>query len=75
VSVDAVETRVSVMPARFVKLPLAERATGYTVAAMETKIARGVWLHGYEYVRAPDGAILIDLKGYETWAAGQRRAG
>jgi hypothetical protein len=56
-------------------LPLAEVATGFSVAAMETKIARGVWLEGHEYVRAPDKSVLIDLQGYELWAAGQRRAG
>ena len=72
---EAVEARVAVRPARYVKLPLAEAATGFSVAAMETKIARGVWLEGHEYVRAPDKSILIDLRGYELWAAGQRRAG
>ena len=74
-SVEAVETRVTVRPARYVKLPLAEAVTGFSVAAMETKIARGVWLENREYVRAPDKSVLIDLQGYELWAAGQRRAG
>jgi hypothetical protein len=65
---------VRAKPARFVRLALAEALTGYTVSAMETKIARGVWLEDFEYVRAPDNAILIDMEGYELWAKGQRRA-
>ena len=65
----------TIAPARYVQLPLAEAATGYSIRAMQTKILRGVWLEGHEYVRAPDKAILIDLRGYELWAAGQRRAG
>jgi hypothetical protein len=65
---------VRTKPARFVRLALAEALTGYTVSAMETKIARGVWLEDFEYVRAPDNAILIDMEGYELWATGHRRA-
>ena len=40
--------------------------------AIETKIKRGVWLEGKEYIRAPDRSILIDMEGYERWAVGQR---
>lgn len=61
--------------ARFVRIKVAAAITGYTERAIETKILRGVWLERHEYVRAPDGAILIDMEGYARWAAGQRRAG
>lgn len=64
-----------ISPSRYVKLKLFESLTGYTVEAVETKIKRGVWLEGHEYVRAPDKALLIDLQGYEKWAGNQRRAG
>jgi hypothetical protein len=63
-----------VTPARFVRIPLAEALTGYTAEAISTKVKRGVWLEGKEYIRAPDGSILIDLEGYERWAVGQRQA-
>lgn len=66
---------VALHPARFVSLELASTITGYSVRAMQTKIDRGVWLDGHEYIRAPDGRILVDIKGYELWAVGQRRAG
>ena len=57
-------------PSRFVTIPLAKALTGYTVSAIETKIARGVWVEGREWRRAPDGRVLIDLRGYERWVEG-----
>lgn len=41
--------------------------TGYTPAAIHLKISRGVWLNGREYTKAPDGNILVSIKGYEDW--------
>jgi hypothetical protein len=61
-----------VQPARFVTIPLAELLTGYTTAAIETKIARGVWVEGREWRRAPDGRVLIDMRGYENVGADGR---
>jgi hypothetical protein len=62
-----------VAPSRFVRIPLAAHLTGYTAEAIMTKVKRGVWLEGKEYIRAPDGSILIDMEGYERWAVGQRQ--
>jgi hypothetical protein len=67
---------VTVAPARYVLLPVANLITGYTVKAMERKIERGDWLEGKVWRRAPDGHILIDLVGYENWVrllCGSRR--
>jgi hypothetical protein len=64
----------TLVSARLVKPPVAAQLTGYTVEAIHTKIKRGVWLEGHEYIRAPDGNILIDMEGYHRWAAGQRQA-
>ena len=64
-----------IAPSRYVKLPLFEQLSGYSVEAVETKIKRGVWLEGHEYVRAPDKNLLVDLVGYEKWAGNQRREG
>lgn len=58
------------MTARFVTLDKAEAETGYTEKAMRNKIDRGVWVQGRQWVRAPDGRILIDLWGYDEWASG-----
>ena len=59
------------MAARFVRIPKFCEDTGYTKGAVETKIARGVWLQGKEYLRAPDNCVLIDMEGYNRWAAKQ----
>jgi hypothetical protein len=58
---------LSVLPARYVLLPLANALTGYTVKAMERKIERGDWPEGRVWKRAPDGHVMIDLVGYERW--------
>jgi hypothetical protein len=54
-------------PRRYVTLELAELCTGYTVRAMQSKIGRGDWIENREYVRAPDGRLLVDLEGYDRW--------
>ena len=59
---------VQVLPARFVRLELATVITGYTVKAMYRKIEAGVWQETREWVRAPDGHLLLDRFGYERWA-------
>jgi len=64
----------AVAPARYVTIALAAALHGYTVDAIETKIARGVWTEGREYRRAPDGRILVDMRGVERWVEGQSLA-
>jgi hypothetical protein len=41
--------------------------TGYTDKAVRHKVALGVWLEGKEYVRAPDGHIVINMDNYYKW--------
>ena len=53
--------------ARYVRLPLFEKLTGYTQKAVRRKIETGAWLEGREYRRAPDGHIIVDLQGYYKW--------
>lgn len=48
--------------------------TGYTDDAVRAKISGGKWLEGTVWVKAPDGAILIDLEGYESWVEGREYA-
>jgi hypothetical protein len=62
---------VTVNPARYVLLPLANIITGYTVKAMQGKIQRGDWQEGKVWRRAPDGRIHIDLVGYERSVEGR----
>jgi len=62
---------MNVAPARYVLIELAEAVTGYTVKAIENKIARGEWRQGREWKYAPDGRIVIDLEGYKKWVESQ----
>jgi hypothetical protein len=54
-----------------VRLPLFEVLTGYSPNAVEKKIQSGAWTQGREYKRAPDGHVLVDMRGYERWVEGQ----
>ncbi len=58
---------VVITPARYVLLPVATLMTGYTVKAIQCKIARGDWQEGKVWRRAPDGRIFIDTVGFERW--------
>ena len=50
------------------RIPLFCQETGYSEKAVARKIEDDVWVEGREYVRAPDGRLLIDTEGYEAWA-------
>lgn len=42
--------------------------TGYSPDAVRSKIARGDWKQGREYIKAPEKRILINIEGFEKWA-------
>ena len=47
--------------------PLAATLTGYSPKAIRRKIESGVWLEGREFRKAPDGHVLISMRGYQQW--------
>lgn len=55
---------------RYIRIALFTAQTGWTEKAVRRKIEDGVWVQGREYRRAPDGALLIDVEGYEKWVEG-----
>ena len=59
--------RTAMTGARYVRIKRFAELTGYTEKAIYRKIADGVWIHGREYRRAPDGSLCIDLEGYQKW--------
>jgi hypothetical protein len=67
----ASEFAVTVTPARYVLLHLANVLTGYSVKAMQNKIACSVWQQDKVWKRAPDGRILIDMVGFHKWVEGR----
>lgn len=54
--------------------PVAVSFMGYTEKAAERKIEEGIWRENREYIRAPDGHIMIDVEGVQRWAENQKRA-
>jgi hypothetical protein len=51
----------------YVTISVAAAITGYSAKAIRRKIESGIWLEGREFRRAPDGHVLISVKGYELW--------
>ncbi|WP_434557999.1 hypothetical protein [Pseudomonas sp. Z4-20] len=43
--------------------------SGYTEAAIRSKISDGAWIKDQVWRRAPDNRILIDVHGFEEWVA------
>ncbi len=64
----ASQASITVTPAPYVLIPLAAAMTGYSEKAIRRKIEEGHWVEGREWRKAPDGHILISLKGFEKWA-------
>lgn len=52
---------------RHVKLSKFHELTGYSSNAVHQKIAKGVWIEGIHYVKAPDGRLMVDLEAYDAW--------
>ena len=62
---------VVLAPAKYVLIPLARVITGYSEKAIERKIEEGIWTHGKEWIRAPDGRRHICIPGVERWIEGR----
>jgi hypothetical protein len=60
---------------RWVTIKKFSEMSGYTANAVRSKIKRGDWLEGHVWIKAPDGRILIDVVGYESWVASKETAG
>jgi len=69
---DASDPIVMLAPAAYVTIKHAAMITGYSQIAIRRKIEDGKWLEGREWVKAPDGRVLISMRGYERWAEQDR---
>lgn len=63
---EVAERPALVSHARFVTITLAATITGLTRKAIESKIARRVWLENKHY-RKVDGNVWIDTREIEKW--------
>ena len=57
---------------RFTTIKKFSALSGYSEAAIRTKISKGVWAKDQIWVRAPDGRVLIEVKGFNRWVVGQK---
>jgi hypothetical protein len=64
---DLAQWAATPIRADYATIPVAAAITGYSAKAIRRKIEAGVWLEGREFRRAPDGHVLISVKGYESW--------
>lgn len=69
---DGIVTLEQVPP--YMLIRRAAEVTGYSVRAIELKIAGGVWREGLEWVKAPDGHRMISTEGYRKWVEQGGRA-
>ena len=44
---------------------------GYTDDAIRSKIAKGVWLNGIHWKKAPDGRLMFNLEAIQKWIESQ----
>jgi hypothetical protein len=66
-NLDVLEPANASPTASYVTIPLAAALTGYSAKAIRRKIECGMWLEGREFRKAPDGHVLISIKGYQQW--------
>ena len=59
---------VYLAPDRFVTVRVYATITGRTENSMRMKMRDGKWLEGREYIKDPDGTVLIDREGVQRWA-------
>lgn len=52
---------------RYITVNRFSELSGYSADAIRSKIRDGKWLKGHLWRHAPDGRVLIDLEGYNTW--------
>ena len=55
---------------RYLTISKFANESGYTPAAIRSKIRDGIWQQDLEWRKAPDGRILIDVEGYHRWVEG-----
>jgi len=55
------------VPNRYVTVAVYAAISGLSQNAIRCKIKAGTWLEGREYIRAPDGHVMIDREGVQRW--------
>lgn len=62
------ESDVPVALPKYIRAKAYARMTGISEAAIKNKRIEGVWREGIEWIKAPDGNIMIDWRAVDQWA-------
>lgn len=62
---------VYLAPDRYVMVSVYAAITGRSENSIRMKIRDGKWLEDREFIRDPDGTVLIDREGVQKWAVGR----
>jgi hypothetical protein len=62
-----VPTLVYLAPDRYVTVKIYAILTGRSANGIRMKMRDGKWLEKREFIRDPDGTILIDREGVQRW--------
>jgi hypothetical protein len=65
---DAPPPPVYLAPDRYVTVGVYAAISGRTEKSIRRKIEDGKWLDRREFIRDPDGTVLIDREGVQRWA-------
>lgn len=52
---------------KWIKPSAYAKMTDYTVDAIDSKRRNGVWLEGKQWIKAPDGKILVNWRECDKW--------
>ncbi|MGJ7506857.1 excisionase [Variovorax sp. GT1P44] len=63
----AVAPPVYLAPDRYVMVRVYAAITGRSENSIRMKIRDGKWLSGREFIKDPDGTVLIDREGVQKW--------
>ncbi|CAN7592707.1 excisionase [Variovorax sp. LjRoot175] len=64
---DDIAPPVFLAPDRYVTIALYAAISGYSQNAIRCKIKAGTWIDRREYIRAPDGHVMIDRESVQRW--------
>lgn len=59
---------VYLAPDRYVTVGVYATISGRTPNSIRMKIRDGKWIEKREFIRDPDGTVLIDREGVQRWA-------
>jgi predicted DNA-binding transcriptional regulator AlpA len=57
---------------RFLRVKQFAELSGYSEKAIYAKMNTGVWTEKWQYRRAPDNVIVVDVEAFNRWVLGEK---